>query len=469
MNVLVVTVDQLRADVLSMLPTPGFDRLAGGSVHLRRHYSQAAPCAPGRACLYTGTYQLNNRVVGNGTPLDDRFDNLARVGRRAGFAPTLFGYTDVGIDPRQASGADDPRLSTYEEVLPGFDVELDLREDCGPWLAWLGSLGHDVSGGAVQALRTEPDRPAEHGITAFAVDRFVEWAGRQDAPWFAHLSLLRPHPPYAAAGHWATAFDPDEVGLPIRPADLRHPFHDVALSVSGAPADEAKLRRLRAQYLGMVADVDDQLGRVWDAIDWDDTFVVLTSDHGEQLGDHGLVGKLGWFEASYHVPAFVRDPRRPGGHGTVVDAFTENVDVLPTLCEALDMPVPAQCDGLPLTPFLDCEAPPWWRTAAHWEFDWRLLRPDRVAAGAGAWPWDRRLDRQSLAVLRTDAAAFVQFADGDSLGFDLAADPTWRTPLVDPVALYDLAREMLAWRAEHADRTHTGFVLVDGGVGRWPL
>ena len=54
---------------------------------VNRHYSQAAPCAPGRAALYTGLYQSNNRVVGNGTPLDARFDNLALAGRRAGYRP----------------------------------------------------------------------------------------------------------------------------------------------------------------------------------------------------------------------------------------------------------------------------------------------------------------------------------------------------------------------------------------------
>jgi arylsulfatase A-like enzyme len=461
-NVLVVTVDQLRADVLDRIPTPGFDRLAAGSVRFCRHYSQAAPCAPGRACLYTGTYQFNNRVVGNGTPLDDRFDNVARLGRRAGYAPTLFGYTDVGIDPRRSDGPGDPRLSTYEGVLPGFDAELDLREDCGPWLRWLESLGYEV-GSAGRMLRTEPDRPAEHGITAFAVDRFLEWVGRQDGPWFGHLSLLRPHPPYAAAGHWATAFEPDDGWL--RPVEERHRFHELALAMSGAPADD-ELRRLRAQYLGMVGHVDEQLGRVWDGIDWDDTVVVLTADHGEQLGDHGLLGKLGWFESSFHVPAFVRDPRRPAGHGRVVDAFTENVDVLPTLCELLDQPVPAACDGLPLTAFLDGGSPGWWRAAAHWEFDWRTLQPARVVADG--WPRDRWSEEQSMAVLRTDAAAYVQFADGDGFGFDLAADPTWRTPLADPAVLWDLAREMLVWRSTHADRTHTGFLLEDGGIGRWP-
>ena len=83
----------------------------------------------------------------------------------------------------------------------------------------------------------------------------------------------------------------------------------------------------------MISEVDDQLGRrvgrAASVGQWDDTLVVVTADHGEQLGDHGLIQKVGFFEPSYHILGIVRDPRRPGGHGTVVERFTENVDVLP--------------------------------------------------------------------------------------------------------------------------------------------
>ena len=119
---------------------------------------------------------------------------------------------------------------------------------------------------------------------------------------------------------------------------------------------------MRAQYYGMIGDVDAQVGRVLDALgqlgQWEDTFVLLTSDHGEQLGDHGLINKLGYFEESYQVPAIVRAPTLAGAHGSVVEAFTENIDFFPTICEALGIEIPAQCDGLPLTGFLEGRLPP---------------------------------------------------------------------------------------------------------------
>jgi arylsulfatase A-like enzyme len=415
---------------------------------------------------------MNNRVVGNGTPLDHRFDNVARAGRRAGYAPALFGYTDQGIDPRVASGPDDPRLSTYEGILPGFDAVLELPGYPRAWIAWLRELGYDVPSGAEIALETEPDRPAEHGISAFLADRLLAWIDTQDTPWFAHPSFIRPHPPFKAAGKWSSAYSPDDVGLPITPGGDRHPLHEGMLQLPGiaAPADEHSVREMRAQYYGMIGAVDEQFGRIRAHLEaigqWDDTLVIVTSDHGEQLGNHGLQQKAGFFEDSYHVVCIVRDPRHGATAGDVVEEFTENVDIFPTLCDALGLAVPAQCDGLPLSPFLRGEDPPWWRDAAHYEFDWRSVIIS--FRGAGEWPWDRRLEEYQLSVRRSADTAYVHFGDGSYLCFDLAADPTWRTSVRDPDRVLREAQAMLTWRARHADRTMTGMVLERGGIGRRP-
>ncbi len=477
MNILLVTFDQFRADCLSVagnpiVRTPNLDRLATDGVRFSNHYSQAAPCAPGRAALYTGTYQMNNRVVGNGTPLDHRFDNVARAGRRAGYTPALFGYTDQGIDPRFSDGDDDPRLSTYEGILPGFDAIVDLPGYPQAWIDWLDELGYDTPKGGERALETEPDRPAEHGVSAFIANNLINWVAKQDKPWFAHASFIRPHPPFTAAGKWATAYSPDEVDLPIPAGDDLHPMHEMLLRIPelAAPTDEFTMRSMIAQYYGMIGDVDEQFGRIRahleDTGQWDDTFVIVTSDHGEQLGNQGLQQKLGHFEDSYRILCLIRDPRPGALGGTVIEEFTENVDIFPTLCDALEIPVPAQCDGMPLTSFLLGETPPWWRDAAHYEFDWRTWII--ALRGAGEWPWDRRAENMQLSVLRNKDTAYVHFGDGSYLCYDLAADPTWHTQVADPERVLAVAQEMLTWRARHADRNMTGMVLENGGVGRWP-
>jgi len=467
MNLLFITLDQFRGDCLSsaghpIARTPNLDDLAESGVRFARHYSQAAPCGPGRACLYTGTYQMNNRVVMNGSPLDARFDNVALAAGRAGYDPVLFGYTDQAVDPRVVSSPDDPRLFTYEGVLPGFRVELDLTADRSAWVDHVRNAGWEMPDDPDEGLATESDRPAEVGISAFLTDRFLEWLPGQSQPWFAHMSHLRPHPPFAAAGTWAEAFDPADMALPIAAADDRHPLHEflVGNPITGAPKAEDELRAMRAQYFGMIGDVDEQLGRVWDALrrsgQWENTIVVVTADHGEQLGDHGLQQKFGWFEQSYHIPAIIRDPRFPSAHGSVVEHFTENVDMFPTICDALDIEIPKQCDGLPLTDFLHGDTPDLWRDGATWEFDWRFFAPGGDGSG---WPMRRESAQRQLMVRRTEQAAYVQFADGDAMLFDLAADPDWKMLSDDPASLLQHAQALLAWRAQNADRTLTGRLL----------
>jgi arylsulfatase A-like enzyme len=180
----------------------------------------------------------------------------------------------------------------------------------------------------------------------------------------------------------------------------------------------------------------------------------------------GLIGKGGPFESSYHILGMLRDPRHPDVAGTVVERFTENVDIFPTLCDAMGLPIPAQCDGLPLTPFLCGEEPTWWRDAAHWEYDWRW---EYLSFGPHQWPWDRRLDRKHLAVRQSESTAYVQYGDGTGWCFDLAADPGWGAQQTDPAQVLVEAQAMLTWRSQHADRTLTGLLVAEGGpIGRWP-
>ena len=331
-------------------------------------------------------YLMNHRSATNGTPLDARHTNVALEARKLGYRPALFGYTDTSVDPRTVPPGDD-RLRHYEGVLPGFDPVCHLPEgDPHLWLSYLGEQGYDLgddwrafvdhpvdayTGTDEWGPHRAPTRyAAEHSQTAFLTDRLLEFvdAERTRAPddgWFAHLSYLRPHPPFYAPEPYNTMFDPMTVPMPVRAESreaegAQHPL--VAALVNHpfltSPDDERHLRQLRATYYGMQAEVDDQLGRILDHLDAtgeaDRTIVVMTSDHGEMLGDHYLLHKLGWFDSSYHVPLIVRDPRAEADahRGETVEAYTEHVDVLPTLLDLLGAEVPLQCDGRPLTGFL---------------------------------------------------------------------------------------------------------------------
>jgi arylsulfatase A-like enzyme len=214
----------------------------------------------------------------------------------------------------------------------------------------------------------------------------------------------------------------------------------------------------------MISEVDAQLGRAIAAIDergeGGDTLIVITSDHGEQLGDHGLLEKMGFFPQSYHIIGIWRDPREKGG--TTVTNFTENVDLLATLADALGVEQPVQSDGASLVPLLRGEKVPW-REMAHYEWDSRFM-----LLGATDVPSRDTLARRNLAVSVGEDLAFVQFGDGSMKCFDLANDPTWRTECDDLERIFHATQEQLLWRQAHLRHDLTDMLLSSERRGRWP-
>src|SRR5258708_14839460 len=112
----------------------------------------------------------------------------------------------------------------------------------------------------------------------------------------------------------------------------------------------------------MLSQVADELGRLFQALresgEYDNALIIVTADHGEQLGDHWMLGKDGYFDAAFHIPLLIRDPRAaPSARGRAVDAFTEAVDGMPTLLGLLDLAIPPPLPGRPRPPFLSRARP----------------------------------------------------------------------------------------------------------------
>jgi len=497
-NILFITADQWRGDSTGyaghpLVGTPNLDALAGEGVAFLNHYAGAAPCSPARACLYTGLYQMNNRVCRNGSPLDRRFDNIALAARRAGYDPTLFGYTDQSPDPRELAPGD-PDLTTYEGVLPGFTTRVKLPEPEKAWLSWLRTQdlyfatrdeAHLPVGAPLGAITDAPPAYAANQTqTAFIAGEFIRWLGEQDASWFAHVSFIRPHPPFIVPAPYNTMFSPDDVGPFRRAATVeaeaaQHPLMALALATTpkssfvpgtaGLVRDltDAEFRQIKATYFGMIAEVDAQLGRMFEAIGragaWDSTVIIFTSDHAEMLGDHWTLGKGGYFDQSQHIPLIIRDPSRAAAHGTKVTAFTEAVDIFPTLLATLSATATHHPDGRSLTPLLDGLIPEDWRDAVHWEFDFR-----DVAGQTAERHFGLPSTRLNMAVLRTARWKYVHFAALPALLFDLASDPHCLTNLADDPAhlavRLEMAEKLLGWRAEHLDQTLALRELTPSGV-----
>jgi arylsulfatase A-like enzyme len=334
---------------------------------------------------------MHHRVIRNGSPLDDRFDNIARAARRAGYTPTLFGYTDIARDPRTLHPKD-PAGKTYEELLPGFVWRQPLPEDDAPWLSWLSRrrggarLTKDIHRVPLEPGErislAPPDYAADETQTAFLVDTFLDWLGEQTGPWFAHISFLRPHPPFAVPEPYAGMYSPDDgpnftatdvTGHPL--AEALRQSQSIETYIPGIPGrvgdlTEREFRRIRAIYWGMISEVDAQIGRLAAAVG-DNALFVLTSDHAEMMGDHRMLGKGGFFPESYHIPLIVRGPDVTPGRR--VEALTSATDIFPTLLGTMDVAPRHAPDGRSLRPYLQGETPEDWREAVHWEFDFRSL------------------------------------------------------------------------------------------------
>ena len=501
-NVLIITADQWRADCLSVLghptvETPHLDALAADGVLFRRHYAQCTPCGPSRASLHTGMYLMNHRSVRNGTPLDGRFTNIALEARKAGYDPSLIGYTDTSADPRRHH-PNDPALRTYGGVLPGYKQLVPGSESEIAWLRHLAAKGYAVPERTFDIYypsRAKPGmgdrgptfRPtrykAEDSDTAFVADRaldFLRVEGKR--PWFLHLSFLRPHPPFFAPEPYNALYDPDQVPGYRRaesPAEeaRQHPYLAFLLRHFRArddfdarryPQREPAMRQLRATYYGMIAEVDHHLGRLFAWLKeqglYERTLIVFTTDHGEQLWDHWLLGKEAYFEQSFHIPLIVRAPGRrfDRGRGRQVAAFTESIDVTPTALELIGLDSPMQCDGTSLARFLRGSRPGSWRQEAHWEQDFR-----DVAVGAPETELGIGLDECTLSVIRGERYKYIHFTALPPLLFDLQADPDELTDLSgDPGhrdALLECAQKMLSWRMAHGERSLTGVQLTPQG------
>jgi arylsulfatase A-like enzyme len=237
--------------------------------------------------------------------------------------------------------------------------------------------------------------------------------------------------------------------------------------------DMDDVQTLRSVYLGLTTEVDAHIGRVMSFLketgQWDNTLVVVTADHGEMLGDHHSWGKGNIYDAAYHTPLIIRDPDSADQHGQIVDAFTESVDVTPTILDWIGNRVPVEMDGASLSPFLQGKLPEKWRDYSFSELDFGNPETPSI--------WQRELGlslrQANVAILREDQFKLVHFNGGlPALLFDLNADPTEMENLAnDPkhsATLLRMTQKMLNHRMEFAEHSLSDMQLTEAGVVNFP-
>lgn len=445
-NILWICTDQQRYDTIGALgyhhvDTPHIDGLVSEGVTFTRAYCQSPICTPSRGSFLTGMYPSAIHVTGNG---NDAFPSTpSLVSKRlsdAGYDCGLIGKLHLA----SAYGRIEPRV---DDGYRYWEYSHAPRDD------W--PVGHGYAdwvrqrGGVLGELTGDPQGvPAEFHQTTWCAEKTIEFMQEdREGPWMACVNIYDPHPPFNPPQRYRDQFDPADMPGPLfRQSDIeqqeklagvdfqssvRSPdaldIRDPLQPERGRAADG---RVLQAAYCAMIKLIDDQVGRMLAALEAsgqrENTVVIFTSDHGEMLGDHGLIQKgCRFYDGLVRVPLifswpgqFAKDVRS--------DALVELLDKTPTIMELAGLEPPKRMQGRSLLPMLRGEAP----LDRHRDFV-RCEYYDALDEPDGSFATMYRDERYKLVVYH-----------GHDLGelYDLEEDPEefenmWDEPEAQPVKL----------------------------------
>ncbi|MEZ5398522.1 MAG: sulfatase-like hydrolase/transferase [Bryobacteraceae bacterium] len=437
-NVLFLMTDQQRYDTLGangnkLVRTPHLDRLAAESANFSRCYAQAPVCVPSRVSWFTGRYPHSHRNRVNYTPLDEREPLLQRYLKDAGYRTGSVGKLHYW--PPTAAHA---RSTGFDEVLLHDGVaKLDGESDYAKWRgandpskAPFRSVASNGAGNNPYRARVE-DRFHETTWTGNETRRLLRRFAAGGQPFFLHASFFQPHSPFYASPPFDSMYDDVEFPLP-RPAAREYidalPRPLRTLILRGTPQydmDRARLQWALRTYHANIAHIDREVGAILRALDETgqgaNTIVVFSTDHGDQLLEHGLMGKNCFFEDSIRLPLLVRCPgqARPGRY----DQLVEQVDLAPALLEWCGVAVPDRVQGRSFAPLLRGE-PYETRDAVFSE----NIIPEVITGGSLDFEFAKGkgvkgVRHPDAKMVRTGEWKLVVYAGGEGELYDLTRDP----------------------------------------------
>jgi choline-sulfatase len=435
-NILIVIADQMAPAFLPiyghpLTRAPHMLELAKVGVVFDNAYCNSPLCAPSRASFMAGRLPSQTCVYDNAAEFSSDIPTFAHRLRLRGYRTILSGKMHF-CGPDQLHGFEE-RLTT--DIYPadyGWTPDWDRPDERPSWYHNMSSVTE--AGVCVRTNQLDFDDEV-----AFTAERAIFDVARSNdrRPFLMVASFTHPHDPFAVPQrYWDLYHDadiePPSLSISPRAVDqhsrrLRH-----VCAMDTEPVTEAQVRNARHAYFGAISYVDDNLGRLMQALRTsglaEDTIVVLVSDHGEMLGERGLWYKMSFFEGAARVPLVIASPGRfaPRRIGAAVSL----VDILPTLVDLAGgdaAPLGPSIDGQSLTPHLRGQA-------GHDEAIGEYLAEGAIAP---------------LVMIRRGAYKFIHSpADPDQL-YDLERDPR---ELDNLAALPKHADALAGFRAEVARR-----------------
>ncbi|MEZ4707752.1 MAG: sulfatase-like hydrolase/transferase [Caldilineaceae bacterium] len=466
-NILWYCSDQQRFDTIAALGnphihTPRLDAFLGSGVAFTHAFCQAPICTPSRASFLTGMYPSALGVNGNGYaefPAHFAERLITHQLARAGYDCGLVGKLHLA----SASGGQEKRVDDgyrYFQYSHSHKGPRELGHDYADWLRQQGAdpdaLMADASPGTYHlgarqkgfggvfaptpaADNIPPHLHQTHWCTEKSIE-FIEKNRGADQPWLLSINPFDPHAPFDAPWEYFRRYDPETLpGAHFAAGDLAHQqkLVDAGVDFQSKPRhpDEWQHKLMQASYYAMIEQIDHEFGRLLDYLEESgqrkNTIVIFTSDHGEMLGDHGLILKgCRLYEGLVRVPLIVSWP----GHfqqNVVSDALVELTDLAPMLYECAGLSIPYFVQGKSLHPQLTGErAPAAHRAAVRTEFYGAINYPDQTHA----------------TMLRDQRWKLIAYHGKDLFElYDLANDPWEHNDLsTDPAhraVLHDLMRQ----------------------------
>ena len=424
-NILFLMFDQLRYDYLSCLghphlDTPNLDWLASQSVTFSNCFVQSPVCGASRMSFYTGRYVSSHGASWNGIPLKVGEVTMGDHLRDGGCDAYLIGKTHMradakgmarfGLAPDSVIGARVAECGfdiwVRDDGLWGQGPDGEYDEKDSPYNQYLKSKGYEsenpwhefanagidkegnIASGWIYGNSDLPANIKEEDsetpwLTREAI-KFLEEKKEADRPWMCHVSYIKPHWPYIVPAPYHNMYGPDSFIAPIRNDDEKIDPNPVYAAFSGnvigtAFQDDTVREKVLGAYMGLIKQIDDQMGVLFEYLkssgQMEDTMIVITSDHGDYLGDHWLGEKDLFHDPSVKVPLIIYDPspEADSTRGQTCDALVESIDLAATFTDYTAQTVPDEwLEGRSLMPFIHGEDPTDWRDFAVSEYDYSM-------------------------------------------------------------------------------------------------